>query len=119
VCTDLTTFHDYSDGSRLTEVCGNLDGILDDKSGRAIFVQPISKGAVNDPGAKHRKGAPVICTEFGGVNIATAKDSSKSASKEWGYTTASDPEDLLQRFESLIMAVTAKGHCCGFVYTQL
>jgi hypothetical protein len=61
----------------------------------------------------------VICTEFGGVNIAPANDTSPVKSKDWGYTTAADPEDLLHRIDRLLVAVVKGGHCCGFVYTQL
>jgi hypothetical protein len=43
----------------------------------------------------------------------------KEKSKDWGYTTALDPVDLLKRFERLVMAVAEGGVCCGFVYTQL
>jgi hypothetical protein len=62
-----------------------------------------------------------MCTEFGGVNIAAAKNEGKDGEdeREWGYTTATDPEDLLKRVEKLVKAVTNGGHCCAFVYTQL
>jgi hypothetical protein len=39
--------------------------------------------------------------------------------RDWGYTTASDPEDLLKRVSRLVKGVTAGGHCCAFVYTQM
>lgn len=72
----------------------------------------------SDVGAAHQTGAPVMCTEFGGVNIVPAKDATEG-DREWGYTTASDPEDLLKRVEKLVKGVVAGGHCCAFVYTQL
>lgn len=58
-----------------------------------------------------------MCTEFGGVNIAAAKDG--ESDRDWGYTTAQDPGDLLKRLERLVRAVVEGGHCCAFVYTQL
>lgn len=58
-----------------------------------------------------------MCTEFGGVNIAPSK--TEGDDRDWGYTTASDSADLLARFEKLVKGVTAGGHCCAFVYTQL
>lgn len=66
----------------------------------------------------------MICTEFGGVNIAPSEDEKAKGGqynieKDWGYTTAVDPADLLKRFEELIMGVAEGGVCCGFVYTQL
>ncbi|KAF7551727.1 hypothetical protein G7046_g7630 [Stylonectria norvegica] len=113
VVTDLTTFHDYSDGPELEKTCASLDSILGPKAGRDMFVSEI---AGSDAGAKHQPGAPIMCTEFGGVNIALGKD---GENREWGYTTANSPEDLLQRIDRLIKAVVGGGHCCAFVYTQL
>ncbi|KAJ0421152.1 glycoside hydrolase superfamily [Aspergillus carlsbadensis] len=121
VSTDLTTYHDYSDSSELAKICSKMDGgILARKLNGEMFVEPIREGTniITDPGAKHTPGAPVICSEFGGVNIAPAKDVQGSG-KDWGYTTAADPNDLLARLEKLVMAVVKGGHTCGFVYTQL
>ena len=112
VITDLTTFHDYSDGPALTEVCQTMEGILQPKSGRDMFVA----------GSAHKDGAPVLCTEFGGVNIAPKdgkNDGSLDGGRDWGYTTAENPEDLLKRVERLMLGIAEGGHCCGFVYTQL
>ncbi|KAF2728423.1 glycoside hydrolase [Polyplosphaeria fusca] len=114
VCTDLTTFHDYSDGDVLAGVCKTMEGILDKKAGRAVFVEGI---ADKDEGARHREGAVVLCTEFGGVNIAPAEK--EGYEDDWGYTTAADPADLLARIEKLVNAVVDGGHCAGFVWTQL
>lgn len=115
VHTDLTTFHDYSDGPELAKTCASLDAILDKKAGRHLFV-PAIEGL--DQGAQHVPGTPIMCTEFGGVNIAPAKDSGENV-RDWGYTTASNSADLLTRFEKLVRGVTDGGHCCAFVYTQL
>uniref|UniRef100_A0A8H7TQ54 Glycosyl hydrolases family 2 sugar binding domain-containing protein n=1 Tax=Bionectria ochroleuca TaxID=29856 RepID=A0A8H7TQ54_BIOOC len=116
VITDLTTFHDYADGPELEKTCESLDAILGLKAGRDIFVREIPD---RDPGAKHLTGAPVMCTEFGGVNIAAAAVPGDGKERDWGYTTASDPEDLLKRVSRLVKGVTKGGHCCAFVYTQL
>ncbi|PHH60281.1 hypothetical protein CDD81_1871 [Ophiocordyceps australis] len=111
VCTDLTTFHDYSDGPELAKTCGSHDLILGPKAGRDLFVAS----------ARHQTGAPVMCTEFGGVNIAPAGNAGEGASsdRDWGYTTATNAQDLLARFERLVKGVANGGHCCAFVYTQL
>lgn len=121
VLTDLTTFHDYADGPELEKTCLTMMGILGQKANRDLFVPPIygSAAAVIDSRAEHRPGAPILCTEFGGVNIAPAKDAPSVGAKDWGYTTASDPEDLLQRIEKLVVGVMKGRHCCGLVYTQL
>ncbi|KAI1451605.1 glycoside hydrolase family 2 protein [Annulohypoxylon moriforme] len=120
VITDLSTFHDYSDAPDLSKTCSSLDGILGKKlGGRDFFVGPVSlPDGRKDEGTKHREGAPVICSEFGGVNIAPAKKE-EGSERDWGYTTASDPRDLLKRFDKLLRAVVEPGHICGIVYTQL
>ncbi|KAL4817885.1 glycoside hydrolase superfamily [Aspergillus spinulosporus] len=123
VQTDLTTYHDYSDSAELAQICSKMDGgILARKLNGEMFTDPIASpdGSVIDPGSRHTPGAPVICSEFGGVNIAPAKGGSAPGSeRDWGYTTAADPEDLLKRLERLFMAVVRGGFTCGFVYTQL
>ncbi|KAJ6126942.1 hypothetical protein N7523_002554 [Penicillium sp. IBT 18751x] len=123
VLTDLTTYHDYADSSELTATCSKMEGgILGPKAGHDLFTKPIYSGfsghTLLDPGAQHKAGAPVICTEFGGVNIAPAKDT-KAGDRDWGYTTATDQEDFLKRFEKLVMGIVKGGHTCGLVYTQL
>ncbi|PWY73068.1 glycoside hydrolase family 2 protein [Aspergillus heteromorphus CBS 117.55] len=115
VCTDLTTYHDYSDSIELASSCADLErGILGKKSDRDMFVGPVAQ----DAGSRHAPGAPVICSEFGGVNIVPAKGTA-AGDRDWGYTTASDPEDLLARLDRLVMGIVQGGHTCGLVYTQL
>ncbi len=120
VLTDLTTFHDYADGDELTKTCSSVEGILDRKSNRPIFLAPIGS---SDPGSAHKEGAPILCTEFGGINISrsAAADTgdNERRDRDWGYTTASSSEDLLQRIENMMMGIVDGGHICGFVYTQL
>jgi hypothetical protein len=89
--------------------------LLDKKSNNNVFVDAIT----GDEGCKHVSGAPIICTEFGGINIAPAEGEKAANEKDWGYVTASDPKDLLQRVEDLIMGIVKGGLCCGYVYTQL
>lgn len=123
VLTDLTTYHDYTDSPELSATCSKMEGgILGPKGGHDMFTKPIYSGfsghTLLDPGAQHKAGAPVICTEFGGVNIAPAKDV-QAGERDWGYTTATDIEDFLVRYENLVMAIVKGGHSCGLVYTQL
>ncbi|KAE8147551.1 glycoside hydrolase superfamily [Aspergillus avenaceus] len=122
VSTDLTTYHDYSDSAELAATCADFNtGILGPKADHSMFVGPIhskTSSVVLDPGSQHTPNAPVICSEFGGVNIVPAEGST-AGERDWGYTTASDPEDLLSRIERLVMAVIKGGHSCGMVYTQL
>jgi beta-galactosidase/beta-glucuronidase len=112
VLTDLSTFHDYTDGDELTETCKTIEGIVAEKGKHNIFLPAIP----SDAGSSHHPSAPIICTEFGGVNIAR---SGNSGEKDWGYTTASDPKDLLKRIEKMMTGIVEGGLICGFVYTQL
>jgi hypothetical protein len=118
VFTDLTTFHDYTEPSKLTETCASIEGVLQKKSDRDIFVASIQRDGTFDSASTHVDGAPVLCTEFGGINIAPTKDSAVRQ-KDWGYTTAENPQDLLQRLKDLMTGIVQGGICCGFVYTQL
>lgn len=132
VLTDLSTFHEYADGPEVEKMCETLPGILHRMTGipvqHAMFVGPVygPNASVVDPATGHKSGAPVLCTEFGGVNIAPAtlaggeqKEAERFGKEDWGYTTASDPEDLLKRIERLVVGLVKGGHCCGMVYTQL
>lgn len=114
VQTDLTTFHDYADADALAKTCATMDGILDSHGGRPLFLSAI--GA--DPGSSHTLNVPIICTEFGGINIARPS-AEASGQRDWGYTTATDPKDLLKRIETMMTGIVDGGHVCGFVYTQL
>jgi hypothetical protein len=112
--TDLTTFHDYDNGDVLTETCKSLEGILRMNADRPLFLGPIG----DDKGSQHKPNAPIICTEFGGINIARSI-AGEHGEREWGYTTATDPKDLLKRIEKMMTGIVDGKHICGFVYTQL
>lgn len=116
----MITYHDYADSEQLAGICAVMEGgILDLKANHEMMCRPIQeRDYVTDPGAKPLKGAPVICTEFGGVNIAPPEGKSANP-RDWGYTTASDSADLLMRIERLVEAVVKGRHTCGLVWTQL
>lgn len=114
VKTDLSTFHDYADGDELTKTCATTDGIFGSHGGRPMFLSALHE----DEGSSHREHAPIICTEFGGINIARSAAES-GGQRDWGYTTATDPKDLLKRIEKMMTGIVDPGHICGFVYTQL
>jgi len=72
-------------------------------------------------GYPHR-GQPIMLTEFGGIAFANAAlavgladEPNKGA---WGYSTASTAEELLGRYEDLIIAVVNAPLFSGFCYTQ-
>jgi hypothetical protein len=114
VKTDLTTFHDYADGDALTKTCSTMSGILGEHGSRPLFLA----GVGDDEGSAHKSNAPVICTEFGGINIARST-AEEGGQRDWGYTTAVDPNDLLERIGKMMTGIVEGGHVCGFVYTQL
>jgi hypothetical protein len=115
VATDLLTFHDYTEAAELKETCSSMTGILGPKSGRPVVVNSKDGGVA---GPLLALGAPVICTEFGGVNIRPA-EGTDTRSDDWGYHTAEDPDDLLERIRRLMTGIVAGKIVCGFVYTQL
>lgn len=117
VQTDLITFHNYSDVSELTSICCDVDKILDKHSNRALFARPLQV-SLGEDGNRSYKSLPIICTEFGGLNIR-AREESEAKEGDWGYITAENPEDLLARLEGLCLGIVKGGNVCGFVYTQL
>jgi hypothetical protein len=95
-----------------------MEGILSKKSDRLVFVEAIDKGPNADAAGFVKEGAPVICTEFGGINIKPKADEEVKEG-DWGYTTADNPDDLLKRIEGMVLGIVQGKICCGFVYTQL
>ncbi|GIZ43652.1 hypothetical protein CKM354_000686900 [Cercospora kikuchii] len=144
VKTDISSFHDYADANGMRDRCASLREIVG--RGRSMFLGPIyGKGQrILDSGSVHETGAPVMCTEFGGINIAASnhrpdqqqplsseglKDKPKRLEEQimgddkerkvnWGYTTASDAKDLLRRIDDMVTSVVQQGHVCGIVWTQ-
>jgi hypothetical protein len=117
VQTDLITFHDYSDVAQITERCSTLDLVLKNTSDKQLFVRPIAD-AVGEERNSDPPIAPILCTEFGGLNISPAAGT-QAKEGDWGYITADNPDDLLKRLEGLCLGIVKGGHICGFVYTQL
>ncbi|KAI0016440.1 glycoside hydrolase family 2 protein [Xylariomycetidae sp. FL0641] len=123
VLTDLSTFHDYTDAPQLAESCATLEKCVDRSwAGRGMWL-PAIPGA-GEPATAHKPGAVVLNTEFAGVNIAPKGQEAgeiqpQGGGGDWGYTTATDPSDLLKRIDALVKAVTRSGHVTGFVYTQI
>ena len=63
---------------------------------------------------RYRRGQPVMITEFGGLSYAP-----EAGEKWFGYSTASDADDLLRRFADLVGAIAETRELAGFCYTQL
>ncbi|KAK3678293.1 hypothetical protein LTR78_001588 [Recurvomyces mirabilis] len=106
VVTDLSTFHEYQDAPGMANRCKDMHSIL--ATGRAMFLGPI----YGSDGPARRW----LAAQFGGVNVAVKNDDSRQGN--WGYTTAADSKDLLERFDKLMVATVEAGHVCGIVWTQ-
>ena len=116
VATDLSTFHAYKDGDGMAERCASIKSVLE--IGNPMFVRPThGPRGEYDKGSEHQRGMPILCTELGGVNISATTDPEQK--ENWGYTTASDSQDLLKRVERIIMGTVKSGVVCGIVWTQL
>ena len=55
-----------------------------------------------------------MLTEFGGVSYTE-----NGPADAWGYSTATGPEDLVDRLRALVGAVRAAAPLAGYCYTQL
>jgi hypothetical protein len=64
-------------------------------------------------GYPHR-GQPIMLTEFGGIACAAAGEPGG-----WGYSVATDSEDLAARYATLLGIVRRMSIFAGFCYTQL
>ncbi|WIB37094.1 glycoside hydrolase family 2 TIM barrel-domain containing protein [Curtobacterium sp. MCJR17_043] len=108
--TDIVTIHDYEgDGAVLARTYADdaartraLEGLA--PSGHPQFVG----GAVD-------QGQPVMLTEFGGVR----HQSGGRREEGWGYTTATDGDDWVERITALHDAVRASTFLAGSCWTQL
>jgi len=102
--TDLLTIHDYeSSGTILTDRYATLDSTLSARPARRdLYVKNYAY-----------VGEPILLTEFGGVAFRTSQQ------EGWGYSTAGDEADFVQRLAVIFQAVYASPILQGFCYTQL
>ena len=64
------------------------------------------------PGHSYQQ-EPILVTEFGGIGYQ------KDAQAGWGYTTAADDDDFIERYRAVVAAILASPVVQGFCYTQL
>ncbi len=62
-------------------------------------------------GSKHIS-QPIMLTEFGGIAL------SPKTNGDWGYSRSESPEQLLERYQTLLETVRALPALTGFCYTQ-
>lgn len=102
--TDLVTIHDYEgSGDVLRERYASLENTL--------AYRPIDL-PLNLAGYPYA-GQPVMLTEFGGIGYR------KGEQAGWGYTTASDDEDFVERYRAVLEATYSSPIIVGYCYTQL
>jgi hypothetical protein len=62
------------------------------------------------------RGQPVMLTEFGGIAQRDSRGTDEP--RVWGYSVASDGEDVARRYAALLDAVNRIESFSGFCYTQ-
>lgn len=102
--TDILTIHDY-EGKRevLTPRYATLDSILSAQPAQRVIALP----------AYPYEGQPIMLTEFGGIGYR------KGEQAGWGYTTASDDADYIERYRAVVESTYASPFIHGFCYTQI
>ena len=102
--SDLLTIHDYEGkGDVLTARYATLDSILSATPANRVLTLP---------GHDHH-GQPIMVTEFGGIGYR------KGEQAGWGYTTAENDDDFIERYRAVVEAMYSSPHIQGFCYTQL
>jgi hypothetical protein len=111
------------------ETCGgDIVGIHDYSQDPAVLARRYADAAAVDevltsivPGLAGRRvdldgqpagGRAVVLSEFGGIRLGESDD-------DWGYATATSPEDLLERYREQWGAVHASTALAGACWTQL
>ncbi|GBF06356.1 beta-galactosidase/beta-glucuronidase [Deinococcus aerius] len=106
---DILGVHDYAlDGDTLRERYHSAEALEQTLK----TVQPSRRNFYL--AGHHRRGEPVMLTEFGGLSHAPSE-----SERWWGYGTLPDTDALLARYEDLVSAVLDSPVIAGFCYTQL
>ena len=100
--TDLCTIHDYGGADSISHRYATPES--------SVSAQPANR-PIYAPGHRYR-GEPILISEFGGIAFSGAEGG-------WGYSTVSDPEEFLERYDALVTALLQSEPVRGFCYTQL
>jgi hypothetical protein len=100
--TDLCTIHDYRDADAVRESYRTPEA--------AVAARP-ARRPIYVSGHAYR-GEPILITEFGGIAFS-------GDAQGWGYSTVTDADEFLERYESMIGALLQSEPVQGFCYTQL
>ena len=107
--SDLLTIHDYEWRREVLEQRYAPEGMQ-----RALATTGPA-GRVLVVGDNPSPDAPVLLTEFGGVEFITTP----SADQTWGYSSAKDAADYEERVRNILEPVIASPVLRGFCWTQL
>ena len=108
VATDMVGIHDYDDQP---ERIARRYGI--DEVEERLFEFERPGGRILRLGGDSGQRLPIVLTEFGGIALRTGDEDT------WGYSVCRTPEDLEQRYCSLLNVVRQLPSLAGFCYTQL
>ncbi|NWQ39205.1 glycoside hydrolase family 2 [Bacillus sp. EB106-08-02-XG196] len=102
--SDILTIHDYEGEKEvLKERYSKLDSTLQfTPADRLLFV----------PGFQH-KGEPIMVSEFGGIAYQ------KNEWQGWGYTSAANDQDFIERYYQVVSGLLESPLVQGFCYTQI
>ena len=100
--TDLCTIHDYGGPEDLARRYRTPESSVSARpANRPIYVPRCGYS-----------GEPVLISEFGGIAFAGEDEG-------WGYSTAADAGEFLERYDALIRSLIENETVRGFCYTQL
>lgn len=104
VKSDICSIHDYE----------SREDVLRDRYSTvesSVESRPAGK-VINVPGYPYQ-GEPILVTEFGGISFR------KSDWEGWGYSSATNDGDFLERLEAVTRPLLQSSHVQGYCYTQL
>lgn len=110
VSSDILSVHDYEAVPEIVRA-----RYADDDARAALLAGFGPAGRRVLVGGAVDAGAPVMLTEFGGIQF----DVGDAPADGWGYSRATDGDDFVDRLGGLLKAVQASSFLAGWCYTQL
>jgi hypothetical protein len=109
--TDILGIHDYDcDPANLLSRYGSAAHTQE------LFDRRRPGGRILTLDGYPHRGQPIMLTEFGG--IAYTKKHTAETARDWGYSTASDDNELFQNYQKLLEVVNNTAIFSGYCYTQ-
>ncbi|MDB5763419.1 MAG: glycosyl hydrolase family 2, barrel domain protein [Herminiimonas sp.] len=109
--TDILGIHDYD-----CDPAGLLSRYGSATQTQELFDRRRPGGRILTLDGYPHRGQPIMLTEFGG--IAYTKNPAPGASKDWGYSKASDDNELFENYQKLLEVVNNTTIFSGYCYTQ-